>query len=100
MDIIIKKLYYLALGCMVQPGAGHDMPSGIVSLKENKNKIKKDTVDDLWWDTFILREGPPIGTNDPVPQYRGPLNNREKRRLPVRTIKDFRPKSKLKAKEF
>jgi len=91
MRNIVKKLREIAvLGYSTQPGFGHEMPSGKISLPENRNVINEDDADELWYKTFETKIGPPIGTNKLNQEYRGPHNDRERRRLPIKTIKNYR----------
>jgi len=93
---IIQRIRNLAkLGYSTQPGVGHPNPSGQISIRESPNKINEEDADKLWWNTFELEVGPPIGTNKPNKEYRGPHNNREWRRAPHVTIKNYIQKSKL-----
>jgi hypothetical protein len=86
---IIEKIHVLAY--MTQPGTGHSMPSGKISLPSKKKVMNEDEATMLWNLLFKTKTNEPVGTNEPVDTYRGPHNDREFRREPHQTIKNVIP---------
>lgn len=79
-------------GYETQPGAGHDMPSGLISVDEVSPSLNTDNSADIWnKGKNVHRRDFPVGENSKPTGFRGPHNDRGRIRLPVRTMRSFRP---------